>query len=104
MSCISALRRFCSNEWLSALEEAEHVVDFYIVTEKKSTFDTLRERIEELLGSIIVTEEEKRSMAAGFPSNLEYFRLDFWIKIMSLLVVSFARFYRSYGLEPVQLA
>jgi len=47
------------------------------VTAKKATFDDLKARIHEMLGQVIVTEEEKRPMREGFPANLEYFRLDF---------------------------
>lgn len=63
--------------WLEALEGQEHVTDFYIVTASKRTFDDLRVRINELLGPIIVTEEDKRPMREGFSANLEYFRLEF---------------------------
>ncbi|MEI6414655.1 MAG: site-specific DNA-methyltransferase [Pseudomonadota bacterium] len=63
--------------WLDALEDQEHITDFYIVTASKATFDDLKARIHVLLGPVIVTEEEKRPMRDGFPANLEYFRLDF---------------------------
>lgn len=63
--------------WLEALEDQEHITDFYIVTASKATFDDLKARIHGLLGPVIVTEEEKRPMREGFPANLEYFRLDF---------------------------
>jgi len=63
--------------WLEALVDHEHITDFYIVTAKKASFDELKVRINDLLGPIIVTEEEKRPMSDGFPANLEYFRLDF---------------------------
>ena len=63
--------------WLEALENQEHITNFYIVTIKKATFDDLKARIHEMLGPVIVTDEEKRPMREGFPANLEYFRLDF---------------------------
>ena len=66
-----------ADAWLEALEDQEHITDFYIVTAKKATFDDLKARIHEMLGPVIVTEEEKRPMREGFPANLEYFRLDF---------------------------
>lgn len=66
-----------ADAWLEALEDQEHITDFYIVTASKATFDDLKVRIQAMLGPVIVTEEEKRPMREGFPANLEYFRLDF---------------------------
>ena len=66
-----------ADAWLTALEDQQHITDFYIVTTKKATFDVLKLRIHNLLGPVIVTEEDKRPMRQGFPANLEYFRLDF---------------------------
>lgn len=66
-----------ADAWLEALEGQEHITDFYIVTASKSIFDDLKTSIDELLGPVIVTEEEKRPMREGFPANVEYFRLDF---------------------------
>ena len=63
--------------WLQALVGQDHITDFYIVTANRLTFDDLKARIHELLGPVIVTEDEKRPMREGFPANLEYFRLDF---------------------------
>lgn len=66
-----------ADAWLEALEDQEHITDFYIVTADKTTFDDLKARIHDLLGPVIVAEEEKRPMREGFRANLEYFRLDF---------------------------
>ena len=66
-----------ADAWLEALEDQEHIADFYIITASKATFVDLKSRIHDLLGPVIVTEEEKRPMRDGFPANLEYFRLDF---------------------------
>lgn len=66
-----------ADAWLEVLEDQEHITDFYIVTVKKVAFENLKVRIQELLGPVIVTEEEKHPMCEGFPANLEYFRLDF---------------------------
>jgi adenine-specific DNA-methyltransferase len=66
-----------ADAWLEALEDQGHITDFYIVSASKSTFDDLKARIHDLLGPMIVTEEEKRPMREGFSANLEYFRLDF---------------------------
>ncbi|WP_218068287.1 site-specific DNA-methyltransferase [Candidatus Thiosymbion oneisti] len=66
-----------ADAWLEALEDQEHITDLYMVTAGKATFDDLKVRIHDLLGPVIVTEEEKRPMREGFAANLEYFRLDF---------------------------
>lgn len=66
-----------ADAWLEALEGQEHITDFYIVTASKSIFDDLKASIDDLLGPVIMTEEEKRPMREGFPANLEYFRLEF---------------------------
>jgi adenine-specific DNA-methyltransferase len=66
-----------ADSWLNALQGQDHISDFYIVTGRKATFDDLRARINDLLGPIILTEEEKRPMQEGFAANLEYFKLDF---------------------------
>jgi adenine-specific DNA-methyltransferase len=63
--------------WVEALEEQDHITDFYIVTARKAKFDSLKVRITELLGPLTVMEDEKRPMREGFPANLEYFKLDF---------------------------
>ncbi|MGI6163802.1 MAG: site-specific DNA-methyltransferase [Bacillota bacterium] len=63
--------------WLDALADHEHVTDFYIVTERPANFNSIRDQICELLGPMIVTEEEKRPIRDGFAANLEYFRLEF---------------------------
>lgn len=63
--------------WLEALSDQEHVTDIYIVTPTKRLFDLIKSQVTDLLGPILVPEEEKRSLADGHPTNLEYFRLDF---------------------------
>lgn len=63
--------------WLDALEEQDHITDFYIVTPTKKVFDGLKAQVVELLGPLLVSEEEKRPMSAGFAANLAYFKLDF---------------------------
>ncbi len=65
------------NAWLDALADHDHITDFYIVTERLATFKNIKCQINDLLGPMIVTEEEKRPIKDGFPANLEYFRLEF---------------------------
>lgn len=63
--------------WLEALMEAEHVSDFYVVTQESRLFNTIKTGIQELFGPLEIEEEEKHPLAKGFPVNLEYFKLDF---------------------------
>lgn len=63
--------------WLEALENQEHVIDFYLVTQEKRTFTSIKQQVQELLGPVLSDEEEKRPLKDGFPANLEYFKLDF---------------------------
>ena len=64
-------------DWLEALDGQEHITDFYIVMPVKRQFDQLKAQVAELLGPILVPEEDKRPMSAGFAANLAYFKLDF---------------------------
>ena len=66
-----------AEDWLEVLDGQEHITDFYIVTPVKRLFDQLKTLVTELLGPILVPEEEKRPMSAGFAANLAYFKLDF---------------------------
>lgn len=66
-----------ADAWLEALEEQEHVRDFYIVTQENKVFSSIKQQIQELLGPMLLEEEEKRPLKDGFPANLEYFKLDF---------------------------
>lgn len=66
-----------AEDWMEALDGQEHITDFYIVTPIKRLFDQLKAHVVELLGPILVPEEEKRPMSAGFAANLAYFKLDF---------------------------
>lgn len=66
-----------ADDWLEALDGQDHITDFYIVTPTKRVFDSLKVRVVEQLGPLMVAEEEKRPMGAGFAANLTYFKLDF---------------------------
>lgn len=64
-------------EWLEALEEQNHISDFYIVAENEKQFKAIKSQVDALLGPLTVQEEEKRPMSAGFAANVAYFKLDF---------------------------
>lgn len=66
-----------AEDWLEALDGQEHITDFYIVTPVKRQFEQLKALVAELLGPILVPEDDKRPMSAGFAANLAYFKLDF---------------------------
>lgn len=63
--------------WLEALEDQEHITDFYLVTQENRAFTSIKQQVQELLGPVLMEEEEKRPLKDGFPANLEYFKLDF---------------------------
>jgi len=65
------------DEWLTALEDQDHITEFYMVTQDDSLFNDTKEKIQELLGDIIVQEPIKKPMSDGFESNCEYFKLGF---------------------------
>jgi adenine-specific DNA-methyltransferase len=64
-------------DWLEALEGQEQITDLYILTPVKKRFEALKAQAADILGPLLINEEEKRPLAAGFPANLAYFRLDF---------------------------
>lgn len=66
-----------AGDWLRTLDGQEHITNFYIVTPVKRVFDQLKAEVVEQLGPLLVPEEEKRPMSAGFDANLAYFKLDF---------------------------
>lgn len=66
-----------AEDWIAAIEEHGQITDFYIVTQARKVFDALKEQVIELLGPVLVNEEEKRPLSIGFPANLAYFKLDF---------------------------
>lgn len=66
-----------ADEWLKALGGKEHITTFYIVTPVKRVFDLLKEKVTEMLGPVIVREEEKLLMSEGFEENAEFFTLTY---------------------------
>ena len=66
-----------ADEWLNALEDQEHITDFYIVAKDSRTYNNLRQKVVNLLGTVTVTEPLKRPMSEGFAANVEYFKLGF---------------------------
>jgi adenine-specific DNA-methyltransferase len=54
-----------AEDWLEALTEQDHITDFYIVTPAKKLFDGIKAEVVEILGPLIVNEDEKRPMSAN---------------------------------------
>jgi adenine-specific DNA-methyltransferase len=66
-----------ADDWLAALEEQEHITDFYIMAKDSRTFNDIKAKVVDLLGTVSVTEPLKRPMSEGFAANVEYFKLGF---------------------------
>ncbi|WAR45108.1 site-specific DNA-methyltransferase [Methylomonas rapida] len=66
-----------ADAYLDALEDMMHIETFYLVMANNALFKRLKDAINELLGPLQISEEEKRPMSNGFEANLAYFKLDF---------------------------
>ena len=66
-----------ADAYLDALDDMTHIETFYLVTANNALFKRLKDEINELLGALQVSEDEKRPLSAGFEANLAYFKLDF---------------------------
>jgi adenine-specific DNA-methyltransferase len=64
-------------EWFLALEDQVHITDFYILTTSKRDFERAKTSVTQLLGPLLIKEEEKRPLADGFEANCVYFRMEF---------------------------
>ncbi len=64
-------------EWLLALQGQNHIIDFYVVTDEKNKFNSIKERIIDILGTYSENEIEVRPMSEGFMTNAAFFRLGF---------------------------
>lgn len=65
------------DEYIKALEDQEHITEFYIVTKETSVFNKVKGLITDLLGSVTITTDLKLPMSDGFAANVEYFKLGF---------------------------
>lgn len=63
--------------WLEELANAEQINEVYVATIDNRFFSQVKTQALEVMGSQLITEEEKRPLSAGFETNIEYFRLDF---------------------------
>lgn len=65
------------DEWLDALDEMFHITTFYIFTKNKSNFDSIKNKIDILLGDIEEQVPLKISMKNGFKTNAQFLKLSF---------------------------
>lgn len=65
------------DEWLEALEDQDHITDFYILVKETARFKEIKALVTDLLGPISEATQVKRPMSDGFPANVEYFKLGF---------------------------
>ncbi len=65
------------DQYIEALEEQDHITEFYIVAKEKAVFNAIKSKVTELLGPVTVAESLKRPMRDGFAANVEYFKLGF---------------------------
>lgn len=66
-----------ADEWLEALEGMNQITEFYIVTDKKQKFNSIKQKINDLLGDIVSQEQIKIPMRNGFKANANFFKLSF---------------------------
>ena len=64
-------------EYLTSLLDQDHITEFYFVTKEIGTFNEIKNRVSALLEPVNILESLKRPMSAGFPANVEYFKLGF---------------------------
>ncbi len=65
------------SEYLEALQDHDHINEFYIITKSGKAFNSIKAGIQETLGERIVSEQIMRPMRLGFNSNAIYFKLGF---------------------------
>lgn len=66
-----------ADEWISALDNQEHITDFYVVTQNSQIFRSIKDSIQELLGDYIIREQKKVPLSSGFMTNAAYFKMGF---------------------------
>lgn len=79
------------DDWLEALDGQEHITEFFIIAPDKQTFATIKNQVTEILGPLIVFEEEKTPMADGFEANAEFFTLAYETPLAVSYQTAFSR-------------
>lgn len=65
------------SDFLDAIQDHDHITDFYIVTNNSRIFKSVKSAIQELLGDQQLPERVLRPMSWGFEANAIYFKLGF---------------------------
>lgn len=65
------------DDWLEALEDNDHITQFYIVTNKDADYKKVKNEVSEMMGKIEETIPVTMPMKNGFRANAAYFKLDF---------------------------
>lgn len=65
------------DEYIEAIEEQDHITEFYIVAKETTIFNAVKNKVSELLGTVKVSVNLKCPMRDGFATNAEYFKLGF---------------------------
>ena len=66
-----------ADEWVEALDGQDHIREFYVVTQNNRLFNSLKEKIQNLLGDYTEQEPRKIPMSDGFLANAAFFKLSF---------------------------
>ena len=65
------------DDYLEALEGNDHITNFFIVTDKDTTYRQVKEEISQLMGKIEETVPVSMPMKDGFKANATFFKLGF---------------------------
>lgn len=65
------------DEYLEALEGNDHITNFFIVTDKDTTYRQVKEEISQLMGKIEEAVPVSMPMKDGFKANATFFKLGF---------------------------
>lgn len=66
-----------ADEWVEALDGQDHIREFYVVTPNNRLFNSLKDKIQSLLGDYNEQEPKKIPMSEGFLANAAFFKISF---------------------------
>ena len=66
-----------ADEWVEALDGQDHIREFYVVTQNSRLFNSLKDKVQNLLGDYTEQEPRKIPMSDGFLANAAFFKLSF---------------------------
>ena len=65
-----------ADEWIGELEENQHITKMFVLTSNKSTFNKIKDEIENTLEPIIVKKPIEMPISNGFKTCVKYFKCD----------------------------